>query len=60
MNNYFIISIYIIFLSGEIYYKSLRHIPPGIELFVWYGDEYGEALNITLFEHPPIYHAEGK
>ena len=42
------------------YYKTLRSIPPGTEMFVWYGNGYGETLNITLFKRAPIHYAEGK
>ncbi|XP_038625928.1 histone-lysine N-methyltransferase PRDM9-like [Tachyglossus aculeatus] len=32
--------------QGEIYYRTCRVIPPGQELLVWYGEEYGRELGI--------------
>ena len=36
---------------GHIYYRAYKDIAPGIELLVWYGDQYWE-LGIAL-EHEP-------
>lgn len=32
--------------KGEIYYRSYKHISAGSELLVWYGQQYGQDLNI--------------
>ena len=32
---------------GEIYYRVSKDIPPGNELLVWYGGDYGKELGIT-------------
>lgn len=32
--------------KGEIYYRSFKDIPPGTELLVWYGHDYGKELGI--------------
>ena len=32
---------------GNIYYRSFKHIYPGNELYVWYGEEYARELGIT-------------
>ncbi|CAF1295848.1 unnamed protein product [Didymodactylos carnosus] len=37
--------------NGEMYYKTLRDIEAGEELFVYYGPEYAKALGIKPFEH---------
>lgn len=34
--------------KGEIYYRTVRHIPAHVELLVWYGDEYGRELGIDV------------
>ena len=33
---------------GQIYYRAYKHIAPGQELLVWYGEEYGTKLSIAL------------
>ncbi|CAF0923232.1 unnamed protein product [Didymodactylos carnosus] len=38
--------------NGELYYKTLRDIEAGEELFVYYGEEYAKALGIKPFEYP--------
>jgi hypothetical protein len=32
--------------KGDIYYRSYKDIPPGTELLVWYGQDYGKELGI--------------
>ena len=32
---------------GNIYYRSFKHIYPGNELYVWYGEQYARELGIT-------------
>ena len=32
---------------GNIYYHSFKHIYPGNELYVWYGEQYAKELGIT-------------
>ncbi|ESP03842.1 hypothetical protein LOTGIDRAFT_156439, partial [Lottia gigantea] len=32
---------------GEIYYRTFKEIPPGSEILVWYGNEYGADLGIN-------------
>ena len=32
---------------SNIYYRSLKHIYPGNELYVWYGEQYARELGIT-------------
>ena len=32
---------------GGIYYRTIRDIPAGKELLVWYGEEYAQELGIT-------------
>ncbi|RXM36462.1 putative histone-lysine N-methyltransferase PRDM7 [Acipenser ruthenus] len=34
--------------KGQIFYRSCKPIPPGCELLVWYGDEYGKELGVGL------------
>ena len=31
---------------GNVYYRAIKDIPPGLELLVWYGDDYGQELGI--------------
>ena len=31
---------------GNIYYRSFKHIYPGNELYVWYGEQYARKLGI--------------
>ena len=33
---------------GHIYYRSFKHIYPGSELLVWYGEEYARELGIPV------------
>ena len=33
--------------SGQIYYRSFKPITPGMELLVWYGQEYAKELGIS-------------
>ena len=33
---------------GQIYYRTFKHIYPGTELLVWYGEEYAKELGISL------------
>ncbi|XP_028910581.1 histone-lysine N-methyltransferase PRDM9-like [Ornithorhynchus anatinus] len=39
--------------QGEIYYRTCRVIPPGQELLVWYGLEYGRHLGILPNNNNP-------
>ena len=32
---------------GEIYYHTFKNIYPGMELLVWYGDQYANDLGIS-------------
>ena len=32
--------------QGGIYYRTFKDIQPGLELLVWYGDQYAEELGI--------------
>lgn len=32
---------------GDIFYRSFKHISPGNELFVWYGEQYAKELGIS-------------
>ena len=50
----------ILLFSGEMYYLVFKSVQPGTELFVWYGDEYGDFLEIDKFEPPRYYHANRK
>ena len=34
--------------KGEIYYRTFKHIYPGNELLVWYGQEYAQELGIPI------------
>ncbi|XP_046408144.1 histone-lysine N-methyltransferase PRDM9-like isoform X1 [Ischnura elegans] len=34
--------------KGEIYYRTTQEIMPGVELLVWYGDDYGKELGIDV------------
>ena len=34
--------------QGHIYYRSFKHIYPGTELLVWYGDGYARELGIEV------------
>ncbi|XP_060559331.1 uncharacterized protein LOC132719569 isoform X2 [Ruditapes philippinarum] len=43
--------------QGEMYYMAFKSIQPGTELLVWYGDEYGDFLEIEKYESPNYYHA---
>ena len=38
--------------QGAIYYRTLCELPPGQELLVWYGDDYGAELGIL--KQPPV------
>ncbi|KAK8378355.1 hypothetical protein O3P69_011093 [Scylla paramamosain] len=38
--------------KAHIYYKTLRAIPRGSELMVWYGDEYGAELGLSKSQVP--------
>ncbi|CAF1016799.1 unnamed protein product [Adineta steineri] len=37
--------------NGEVYYRTLRDINAGEELFVYYGEEYAKALGLDSFDH---------
>ncbi|XP_070174800.1 histone-lysine N-methyltransferase PRDM9-like [Littorina saxatilis] len=37
---------------GEIYYRAHTSIPPGAEILVWYGREYGKELGIIRDDEP--------
>ncbi|XP_053393934.1 uncharacterized protein LOC123525313 [Mercenaria mercenaria] len=43
--------------KGEIFYQAFKSIQPGTELFVWYGETYGEFLGIEKFDSPRYYYA---
>jgi hypothetical protein len=47
-------------ILGEMFYQAFRPIQPGSELFVWYGDSYGEFLEIEPFDPPRYYYAKCK
>ncbi len=32
---------------GRIYYRTFKHIYPGSELLVWYGEDYAKELGIS-------------
>lgn len=32
---------------GQIYYRTFKDIQPGMELLVWYGEEYAKELGIS-------------
>ena len=34
--------------KGKIYYRTFKHIYPGNELLVWYGQEYAKELGISV------------
>ncbi|XP_045160190.2 uncharacterized protein LOC123525312 isoform X2 [Mercenaria mercenaria] len=44
--------------KGEMFYQAFKPIHPGTELFVWYGDSYGEFLGIEPFASPSYYYAK--
>lgn len=48
------------FISGEMYYQVFKPVQPGTELLVWYGDSYGEFLEIERFDPPKYYSGKGK
>ena len=33
---------------GQIFYRTFKHIYPGTELLVWYGEEYARELGISV------------
>lgn len=33
---------------GQIFYRTFKHIYPGTELLVWYGEEYARDLGISF------------
>ena len=33
---------------GQIYYRTFKYIYPGMELLVWYGEEYARELGISV------------
>lgn len=33
---------------GDIYYRTIKHVTPGSELLVWYGEEYAKALGLSV------------
>ncbi|XP_060559329.1 uncharacterized protein LOC132719568 [Ruditapes philippinarum] len=43
--------------KGQMYYQVFRSIQPGTELFVWYGEAYGDFLGIPKFDSPRYYYA---
>ena len=38
--------------KGEIFYRTIKDVSVGTELFVWYGDEYGKELGIEAATSP--------
>lgn len=34
--------------KGELYYRTVKPVPPKVELMVWYGKEYAALLGINL------------
>lgn len=46
-----------IYVTDDMYYVAFRSIPPGTELFVWYGEEYGKTLGIEMYDPPKFEHA---
>jgi SCY1-like protein 2 len=48
--------------KGEMYYRTLKHIPAHVELLVWYGDDYGRELGIDVesFHKPQQKLSHGK
>ena len=34
--------------KGKIYYRTFKHIYPGNELLVWYGQEYAKQFGISV------------
>lgn len=37
--------------AGLVFYMTIKDVPPGTELMVWYGDNYGLHLNVSRV-HP--------
>jgi len=33
---------------GDIYYHTIKHVTPGSELLVWYGEEYAKELGLSV------------
>ena len=33
---------------GVIYYRTIKHVTPGSELLVWYGEEYAKELGLSV------------
>ena len=33
---------------GDIYYRTIKHVTPGSELLVWYGEEYAKELGLSV------------
>ena len=33
---------------GEIYYRTVKDVYPGMELLLWYGDQYARDLGISV------------
>ncbi|XP_060559317.1 uncharacterized protein LOC132719555 [Ruditapes philippinarum] len=44
--------------KGEMYYKTIKSIAPGTEMFVWYGESYARYLGLKPFKHPRYNHGE--
>ena len=42
--------------KGDIYYRTIKDVSVGTELFVWYGDEYGKELGIEEASSPQHVH----
>ena len=40
--------------QGNIYYRTFKHIYPGMELLVWYGDQYAKDLGIATLREGEI------
>jgi len=33
---------------GDIYYRTIKHVTPGSELLVWYGEQYAMELGLSV------------
>ena len=33
---------------GDIYYRTIKHVTPGSELLVWYGEQYAKELGLSV------------